>query len=228
MLTIVGTPIGNLQDISLRQAESILGADIILTEDTRSTGILKSQLVGMFDLEINPSQRLISYYKEREFEKLPDILEQLETDQRIVLVSESGMPLVSDPGYLLVQKLIQRNIPFEVVPGPTAATTAIVYSGFDPTHFAFLGFLPKKTADCKKLFEKLQVAKLELSYIFYESPRRIVDTLKLLEMVAPDCDVCICRELTKKFEEISRGKPAELASREYRGEITVIIRFTGA
>lgn len=226
MLSIVATPIGNLQDISLRQAETIMGADVILTEDTRTTGILKQQLVGLFDLEANPAQRLVSYYRDREFDKLPEAIAHIEDEKEVVLISESGMPLVSDPGYLLIQTVIKRDIPFQVIPGPTAATTAVIYSGFDPTRFGFFGFLPKKEKEIEKEFTRVRAAGLESCYVWYESAKRLPDTMAVLAAVDPDAKVCICREMTKRYEEIIRGTPAELTSREYKGEITLVVQFS--
>lgn len=226
MLSIVATPIGNLQDISLRQAEAIMGADIILTEDTRTTGVLKQQLVGLFDLEANPRQRLISYYRDREFDKLPEAIAHIEDEKEVVLISESGMPLVSDPGYLLIQTVIKRDIPFQVIPGPTAATTAVIYSGFDPTRFGFFGFLPKKEQEITKEFTRVRAAGLESCYVWYESAKRLPSTMAVLAEVDAEARVCICREMTKRYEEIIRGTPAELAAREYKGEITLVIQFS--
>ncbi len=226
MLSVVATPIGNLQDVSLRQAEAIMGADIILTEDTRTTGVLKQQLVGLFDLEANPAQKLISYYRDREFDKLPEAIAHIEDEKEVVLISESGMPLVSDPGYLLIQTVIKRDIPFQVIPGPTAATTAVIYSGFDPTRFGFFGFLPKKEKEIQKEFERVRSAGLESCYVWYESAKRLPDTMAVLAQVDPDAKVCICREMTKRYEEIIRGAPAELTGREYKGEITLVVQFS--
>ena len=228
MLYIVGTPIGNLDDLSIRQARTIAHADYLLTEDTRTTGFLLHKITELFKMPINPEHKLISYYKEKEFEKLPEIIELLETDKNIVLMSESGMPLISDPGYLLVKTAIKKNIPFSVIPGPTAVTTAITYSGFNPNEFMFLGFLPKKKSEIIRLIDQSrQITHImkEVSFVYYESPNRLQETLKIFSEHIPAAQVCICRELTKKFEEISRGTPDELLSREYKGEITLIIKI---
>ncbi len=234
MLYIVGTPIGNLNDLSLRQAKTIVDADIILCEDTRSTGILLQQITKLFSLSVNPKQRLISYYKEKEFEKLPKIITSLTSPQNphnpqlphITLISQSGMPLISDPGLLLVQQCVKRQIPFTVVPGPTAVTTALIYSGFNPDKFMFCGFLPKKKPELLQLIYKLKQMSIilpDMVFVCYESPQRILSTLQLFNSLIPDAEIVICREMTKKFEEIIRGKPSELMSRNYKGEITVLI-----
>jgi 16S rRNA (cytidine1402-2'-O)-methyltransferase len=187
---------------------------------------LLQKITGLFNYPLNPEQKLISYYKEKEFEKLPEIMNLIESETNIVLMSESGMPLISDPGYLLVKTLIKNNISFTVIPGPTAVTTGIAYSGFNPNQFMFLGFMPKKDSEIKQLINRLkQISEhmKDISYVFYESPNRIQNTLKMLNEQIPQSQICICRELTKKFEEISRGSPSQLLKREYKGEITLII-----
>lgn len=228
MLKIVGTPIGNLSDLSLRQAEAILTADVILAENTGSAGILLQQIPLMFpdlaDLR-NPELRVMGFHKDNEFQKLSEVLDLIEQDINMVMISEAGMPLVADPGYALVKHLVKQNIAFEVVPGPTAVDMAVVYSGFNPSQFTFLGFLPKKPNEKKKLFSTMLKDVMVMPLVFYESPFRIVETLKILEELHPTAQVVICRELTKKFEEISRGTPAELKTREYKGEITLVIQF---
>ena len=226
MLYIVATPLGNLSDLSLRQAKTLASSDIIISEDTRLTGVLLDQIKKIFGFEKNPNQRLISYYKEKELEKLPEIIELLKSGKNVSLVSESGMPLVSDPGYLLVKTTIKQNLPFTVVAGPTAVTTALVYSGFNPNNYMFLGFLPKKPNHLFQLINKLKQIKLifpEMVFVFYESPKRINKTLKIIDEIVPNAEVCICREMTKKFEEIVRGKSKELCARSYKGELTIVL-----
>lgn len=232
MLYVVGTPIGNMEDISLRQARALLESNIILTEDTRSTGLLLNRIHTLFDPLFDEAHRkskphLISYYKDNEFDKLPYVLDLIRDGKEICLISQAGMPLVSDPGYLLIKSVIKEGIPYTVIPGPTAVTTAIVHSGFKPDNFMFIGFLPKRTGDIKKIFENFKKVKEllpEIVMIFYEAPHRIQDTLKLIATVLPEADIVVTRELTKKFEEITRGKAAELLSHEYKGEITVLLK----
>ncbi len=227
MLYVVGTPIGNLNDLSLRQAQTLSSVDYILAEDTRSAKVLLKKIKELFKLPLNNNQVLISYYKEKEFEKLPEVLKLLKEDKNVALISESGMPLISDPGELLIKEVIKQNLPYTVVPGPNAALTALVHSGFNTNKFMFLGFLPRKESEIVKLIEKLklfsQIDK-DLVYIFYDSPMRINKTLEILERNVPQAEVVICRELTKKFEEITRGKPKELMKRTYKGEITLIVK----
>lgn len=225
MLYIVGTPIGNLEDLSLRQVKTITEADIILTEDTRSTGILLQKIKQLFNLAPKENQQMISYYKEKEFEKLPRILQLLQEEKNIVLISESGMPLISDPGYLLIKNIIKEKISFTVIPGPTAAMTALVASGLSPQFSLFIGFLPKRQSELEKLFKqfiKLKSINEEITFISYESPARINNTLVTLEKYFPGHQVVIARELTKKFEEIIRGSAEKLKNRQYKGEIVLI------
>ena len=147
MLYVVSTPIGNLDDLSIRQAKTLAASDIILAEDTRSAQILLDAVKKRFNIPVVCST-VWSYYKEKEFQKLPEIIDLLKEGKNISLVSEAGTPLVSDPGYLLVKSCIQRNLPITVIPGPSAATTALVYSGFNPQEHMFLGFFPKKNHSC--------------------------------------------------------------------------------
>jgi len=227
MLYIVGTPIGNLEDLSPRAAKTLLSSDIILAEDTRSA----QNLLNFCIKSHKPSAisyKLVSYYKEREMEKLGEVLGYLNEGKKVSLISESGLPLISDPGYLLIKSVIREKIPFEVIPGPTAYTTAAVYSGFKADNILFMGYFPKKSGaivqSIKRLIEINKIIPGTI-FIFYESPARINDTLKLLNANLPEANICICRELTKKFEEIIRGKPKDLLNREYRGEITLSISF---
>ena len=229
MLYIVATPIGNLDDLSLRQAKTLVSSDIILAEDTRSANILLEAIQKRFkDLQPKTTDlKIVSYYKEKEFEKLPQVIEWLKEDKNISLISESGVPLISDPGYLLVKTAIKEKIPFTVIPGATAISTAIVHSGLPAKEFAFLGFFPKRESEKIKLINKLKAIKEflpEMIFVFFESGQRINETLKLWAGSGWNPDLAICRELTKKFEEILRGKVSELTDKQFKGEITVVVR----
>jgi 16S rRNA (cytidine1402-2'-O)-methyltransferase len=226
MLFIVATPIGNLDDISLRQAKTLTTSDIILAEDTRSAQTLLEAIKIRFALE-SDSPPVWSYYKEKEFQKLPEIIDLLKQDKNISLISEAGTPLVSDPGYLLVKSCVKRGIPITVIPGPSAVTTALVYSGFDPGEHMFLGFLPKKESQILEMINKLKQIKIifpDMVFVFYESPLRIKTTLQLINQSKCGFEVVIAREMTKKFEEILRGPVDELLKKDYKGEITVVIK----
>jgi len=226
MLNIVSTPIGNLDDLSIRQAKTLAASDIILSEDTRSAQTLLDAIKKRFMLPVTCSV-VWSYYKEKEFEKLPEIIDLLKQEKNISLISEAGTPLVSDPGYLLVKTCIQKNILITVIPGPSAITTALVYSGFNPGEHMFLGFFPKKESQLLQLINRLKQIKTifpEMVFVFYESPLRINETLRCIDTLKFNVEVVICREMTKKFEEIIRGPIDELIKRDYKGEITVVIR----
>jgi len=228
MLYIVATPIGNLDDLSLRQAKTIVDSDILLAEDTRSAFILLKAINQRFGLITKKNLFVQSFYKENEFQVSYKILKELEQDKNIVLISESGLPLISDPGEFLVNELIKRNIRFTVIPGPTALTTALVYSGFNLKNVLFMGFMPKKNNDIRKIINNLieiNKNRKDLTIVFYESTHRINNTLKIFDELIPEANVCICREMTKKFEEILRGKPKDLMNRKYKGELTVVIKF---
>ncbi len=229
MLYIVGTPIGNLEDLSLRQARIIMQVPIILCEDTRSTGLLIEHIHKKFSLARNPDQKLISYYKEKEFEKLPYAMMLLRSGNDVAVISQSGMPLINDPGFLLLKQAVKENVPYTVIPGPTALTTALAASGFDPELFFFMGFFPKKKSHILRLIDKSRTVAHEFPktvFIAYESPNRIYDTLAVFKEVAPTAMLCIARELTKKFEEVIRGTPEELLKREFKGEIVFLFKLT--
>lgn len=227
MLYIVGTPIGNLEDLSLRQAKTILTADVVLAEDTRSAETLILAAERLFDMVRNGDQIVVSYYKDREFEKLPYILSLLAEEKNVALISEAGMPLISDPGGLLANHCRKHDIPFTVIPGPTSITTALALAGNSSHSWTYLGFLPKKPNDIKRLVEKLKLVpvfeKKDHVFVAFESPDRFNDTMKLFAEVIPTSTISVCRELTKKFEEVLVGSPAELAEKQIRGEIVLII-----
>jgi len=226
MLFIVSTPIGNLDDLSIRQAKTLAVSDIILAEDTRSAKTLLDAIKIRFNLP-DVCSTVWSYYQEKEFEKLPKIIELLKQGKNISLISEAGTPLISDPGYLLVKSCIQRNLLMTVIPGPSAVTTALIFSGFNPGEHMFLGFFPKKESQLFQSINRLKQIKTifpEMVFVFYESPTRINQTLQLINQLKWQVEIIICREMTKKFEEIIRGPIDELIKRDYKGEITMVIR----
>lgn len=228
MLFIVATPLGNLEDISIRQGRIILDADYILAENTESIGSLLPKLEHIFEKQKNENQSVIRYSKEREMETTPRILELLRDGKEIALVSEAGSPLISDPGYLIVSRAIKEDLPITVIPGPTALVSAIQLSGLSFKHFVFLGFLPKKEGELKKILtHSSQISSLLNDTIFcaYESPKRIQETLRILNEIFPESTVVVARELTKKFETVKRGKPAELLGQNYQGEICLVMDF---
>ena len=199
-LYLVPTPIGNLKDITLRALEVLKFVDIVAAEDTRQT----LKLLNHFEIK----KSLISYHKHNEQEKSEDIIELLKEGHNIAIVTDAGTPGISDPGAVIVKKCINENIDFEVLPGATAITTALVYSGLDTTKFLFRGFIPRENKERKILLNEIKDVKE--SIILYESPYRVVSTLETLLEYLGNRNVAICRELTKLHEEIKRGKIDEL------------------
>ena len=229
MLYIVATPIGNLDDLSIRQAKTLADSEIILAEDTRSAFKLLEAIKKRFDFKIRDNQIVRSFYKEVEYKKSFDVIKDLENGKIVSLISESGMPVISDPGSILLKEVIKLNIKFTVIPGPSAVISALILSGFNTGNFMFLGFLPKKNNELRKLIKKIQkISEVTPSNIFvaYLSMYRYIDSLKIMDELIPDADICICREMTKKFEEVIRGKPKELMSKKFKGELTLVLKLT--
>ncbi len=216
-LLIVGTPIGNLEDITLRALRTLREADCVAAEDTRHTG----QLLTKYEIR----KPLVSYHEFNEAKRTPELLEKLRTGQRIALVSDAGMPTLSDPGLRLIAAVVEAGLPVETVPGISAITTALAGSGLPAQPFLFHGFLPHKSAQREKILQRL--APLPCALVFFESPYRLIKTLTALQTIIGDRRVVVARELTKKFEEILRGTPAtllkRLENRAIKGEITIII-----
>ena len=194
-LYLVPTPIGNLKDITLRALEVLKSVDEIAAEDTRQS----LKLLNHFEIK----KPLFSYHQHNEQGKSEQIISKLEDGISIALVTDAGTPGISDPGSVIVSKCIENNIDFEVLPGATAFTTALVYSGLDTTRFVFRGFIPRETKDRKVLVEEIKDKKETL--IFYESPHRLLDTLSFLKNSLGNRSIAVCRELTKLHEDIFRG-----------------------
>lgn len=216
-LFVVSTPIGNLEDITLRALRVLKEVDVVAAEDTRRTGALLSAH-GL-------SARMTSFNAHNSKQKAPGLIEQIKQGSSVALVSDSGTPGISDPGCVLITECIKENITVTAIPGPTAAMAALVVSG-KPTHkFMFEGFLSNKSSKRKKQLE--EIIKEERTIVIYESPHRITGFLRDLLDVAGDRDIAVCREMTKKFEEIKRGKVSDLIrhfeASKTRGEFTVVI-----
>ena len=217
VLYIVGTPIGNLKDITLRAIETLQNVDIILAEDTRQTLKLLNHL--------NISKQLISYHRHNEEAKVQMVVELLDAGKNIALVSDAGMPIISDPGQGLVRYLVENNYKIEVVPGVTALITAIVKSGMDSTRFSFEGFL---SVSKKQRIKRLNELKDEIrTMIFYEAPHKILYTLKDMYETFGQRNICICRELTKIHEEYRHTTFKEaikdIEENGIKGEIVLIV-----
>ena len=196
-LYIVATPLGNMEDITLRAIRILGEVEIIACEDTRKTGLL------LVKLGLKNERRLISYYEENEQRRIPQIVNFLKEDKSVALVSNAGTPTISDPGYKLVRECLNQGIQVESIPGASSVLAALTVSGLPTDRFLFLGFLPKKTGKRQKVFQSLPK---ETTIIFFESPFRLLKTLNEIKDLFGDIDVVICRELTKVFEEIRREK----------------------
>lgn len=214
---LVPTPIGNLKDITLRALEVLKNVDIIAAEDTRQT----LKLLNHFDIK----KPLISYHQHNEQGKSEDILEIIEGGKEIAIVTDAGTPGISDPGAVIVQKCIEKGYSFEVLPGATAITTALVYSGLDTTKFLFRGFISRENKERKKLFDEVRNAKETL--IFYESPHRLLNTLSVLQNELGNRRISVCRELTKLHEDIVRGTIEEVINifkeKGVKGEFVLVV-----
>ena len=221
MLYVVATPIGNLGDITLRALEVLQEVDLVAAEDTRRSGILLKHY------KINKS--LISYHEHNEAMRTAQLVERLAVSEKIALVTDAGTPGLSDPGARFIRECIKRELPFTIIPGPSSILTALVGSGFSSEKFFFGGFLPVKRGQRERELRG-GAARAETS-IYFESPYRLTKTLKASIDILQDRQVCVARELTKKFEEFRRGTAAELLahyeSHPPKGEIVLIISGRG-
>lgn len=218
VLYVVATPIGNLEDITLRALRVLGEVGLIAAEDTRTARKLLNRY--------NINTRLASYFEHNKRSRLPRLLEMLE-DKDIALISEAGMPGVSDPGYELIKGAIEKGIKVEVLPGASALTTALAASGLPTDQFIYLGFLPRKKGEKRTLL--LSVSQEPRTIVCFESPYRVTDSLQTMLEVLGDRQVSVCRELTKLHEEVYRATLSQAIAhfKQPRGEFTIVIRGTG-
>jgi 16S rRNA (cytidine1402-2'-O)-methyltransferase len=213
-LVVCPTPIGNLEDVTLRVLSALREADVIACEDTRRTRVLLDRY--------GVKARLVSYHEHNERARAASLVSRMRDGETVALVSDAGMPLVSDPGYVLVRACVAAGLPVEVLPGPSAALTALVASGLPADSWSFVGFLPRKKGELRRV-----LSEGDGTLVAFESPRRVPATLALLASLDPDRPVAVCRELTKAHEEIVRGSAAELAERYAgappRGEVVLVV-----
>jgi 16S rRNA (cytidine1402-2'-O)-methyltransferase len=213
-LIVCPTPIGNLDDVSPRVRDALVCADFIACEDTRRTG-------GLLDkLRIRPAPRLVSNHEGNESTRAIELSQRIERGDTVVLVSDAGMPAISDPGYKLIRRCIDRDLEVTVLPGPSVIPVALVASGLPTDRWRFEGFLPKRAGEMERVLRSTETV------VAFESPRRVGESLAALAAIAPDRPAAVCRELSKMHEEVSRGSLAELARRfrgEVRGEIVLVI-----
>lgn len=222
MLYLVATPIGNLGDLTLRALEVLGAVDLIGAEDTRhSLNLLRHHGI---------SKPLVSYHEHNEARRTEELLTRLEAGANIALITDAGLPGISDPGHRLLRACIERGLPYTIIPGASAVLTALIGSGFPAERFAFAGFLPTKSG--QRLRELTNAVARSETMLFFESPYRLVKSLAVLAEIAPERRVCVARELTKKFEEFRIGLPAELAAHftahPPKGEITLLLAPPGS
>lgn len=214
-LLVCATPIGNLEDVTLRVLRALGEADLIACEDTRRTRVLLSRH-GI------RAARLTSLHEHNERARARELAERVREGATVALVSDAGTPLISDPGYALVQECIHSELPVQVLPGPSAAPAALVVSGLPVDRWCFVGFLPRKRGQRERM-----LAEAPQTLVAFESPKRLAVTLELLAGVDPERPVAVCRELTKIHEEVVRGSARELAERyrerAVRGEIVLVV-----
>jgi 16S rRNA (cytidine1402-2'-O)-methyltransferase len=215
-LAVCATPIGNLEDVTLRVLRELSEADVVLAEDTRHTrGLLERHGIRA---------RLLSYHEHNEAKRTAELLPRLEAGERVALVSDAGLPGVSDPGARLVAAALEAGVPVTVLPGPSAVETALVASGLVGERYQFVGYLPRGERALAELGAEL--ARWPWPVVAFESPQRLARSLTVLARVIPDRPAAVCRELTKKFEEVRRGSVAELAAAvggPVKGEITLVL-----
>lgn len=215
-LAICATPIGNLEDITLRVLTELRDADLVLAEDTRHT----RGLLGRHEIRA----RLLSYHEHNEAARVAELLPRLEAGERIALVTDAGMPLVSDPGARLVRAALDSGVEVTVLPGPSAVETALAGSGLAGAGYGFVGFLPRRAGELVALWREL--TSWGRPVVAFESAQRLPATLRSLAAFDPGREVAVCRELTKRYEEVVRGPAGELAARFVeapKGELTLVI-----
>ena len=217
MLYVVSTPIGNLGDITLRALEVLKSVDVIAAEDTRHSGMLLKH----FEIK----KPLLSYHEHNEAMRAAQLVERLAAGEDVALITDAGTPALSDPGTRLIRECIKRGLSFTIIPGPSSILAALVGSGFSTEKFCFRGFLPIKSGRRER--ELLAAVNREETTIFFESPYRLTKTLAACIEIMPDRQLCVARELTKKFEEFHRGIASELLAHYQahppKGEIVLMI-----
>jgi 16S rRNA (cytidine1402-2'-O)-methyltransferase len=220
-LAVCATPIGNLEDVTLRVLRELREADVVLAEDTRHT----RRLLERHGIRA----RLLSYHEHNEAKRTAELLPRLEAGERVALVSDAGLPAICDPGARLVSAALEAGVPVTVLPGPSAVETALVASGLVGERYQFVGYLPRGERALLELGQ--QLARWPCPLVAFESPQRLARSLSVLARVIPDRPGAVCRELTKRFEEVARGSVSELAARfrdPVKGEVTLVLGHASA
>jgi 16S rRNA (cytidine1402-2'-O)-methyltransferase len=213
-LVVCPTPIGNLEDLTPRVREALVSADYVACEDTRRTGSLLDKL------GIRPAPPFVSIHEGNESVRAKELGQRVERGEMVALVSDAGMPAISDPGFRLIRRCIERDLEVIVLPGPSVVPVALVASGLPTDRWRFEGFLPKRAGEMERVLRAAETV------VAFESPRRVGESLAALAAIAPDRPAAVCRELTKMHEEVARGSLAELARRfrgDVKGEIVLVI-----
>jgi 16S rRNA (cytidine1402-2'-O)-methyltransferase len=222
VLSLVATPIGNLGDITLRALDTLKAADLIACEDTRHSLIL----LRHYGIE----KPLISYHEHNEARRTAELIEQIANGKHVAVISDAGLPGISDPGHRLLRACRERGLPFTIIPGPSAVLTALLGSGLPAEPFFFGGFLPPKSGGRER--DLLAALARPATSIFFESPHRILRSLEILATQAPQHEICVARELTKTFEEYRRGPAADIlahyTAHPPKGEIVLVIAPHGS
>lgn len=220
MLYVVATPVGNLGDITLRALDVLKGVDVVAAEDTRHSGLLLKH----FEIK----KPFVSYHEHNEASRTAELIERLARGENVALITDAGTPGLSDPGLRLIHECINRELPFAIIPGPSSILIALLGSGFSTERFSFRGFLPVKSGRRER--ELRIAAESEDTTLFFESPYRLVKTLQACSAIMPNRQLCIARELTKKFEEFRRGNAAQLLAHyeahTAKGEIVLVVSGT--
>ena len=227
-LTLVGLPLGNIEDITLRAIKTLDQADLIICEDTRVFHKLWQKLLNTKNLShpFTGQLRVINEFNERD--RIKNLVEEIKKASNAILVSDAGMPSFSDPGFHLLNEVIAQGGELDVIPGATAATTALTLSGLSSDRVLFLGFLPKKNAKREKLWQTIKNLDTDLTFILYESPYRVTKTLKEVQEKLGDLSCVVARELTKEHQQVMRGSITEvlknLNSNNLKGEFVLLFR----
>ncbi len=217
----VATPIGNLGDISLRALAVLAAADVVYAEDTRHT----RRLLSRYGIEVP----LSSYHDHNKTKVVPVIVSRLKAGDKVAVVSDAGMPCISDPGFTLVRSLLEEDLPWTVIPGPSSTVTALVLAGFSPDRFLYLGYAPRKKGQRKKFL--VDALAEPGSVLIFESCHRVRSTLEILDELAPERMIAVVREITKIHEEALRGRAAELleimTGPRLKGELVIVLQGLG-
>ena len=227
-LYIVATPIGNLQDITIRAIKVLTSVDVVLCEDTRKAGFLLEHIRKTYPLLIENTEKpkLLSYYDQNETERIPEVLSLLKQGKKIALISDAGTPGISDPGFKLIRECIKQGIRIEPIPGPSSVITALIASGLPTDRFMFVGYPPKKSGQRDNFFKELKSKNLETTIVMFEAPHRLIETLESLKSVFGDIEISLARELTKIHEEITKNKISyfsqTLKEKDVKGEFVIL------